>query len=179
MKFTPHILGAVAIVGIAGAVSGATIGDSPVLTRGHSDTLPEAPIVRAGDNGRLAAKSPPNHYPLKTPQGTIPVEELALRGRLRDRGGDLRWLNRSSSSNSIAESGEVYDSAFHYKDSQTPAAAPEAVAATSRQLTRAEAPMALAEPATVREPSAPPAKPSEAEVDAKSIDVAVALAELD
>ena len=195
MKFTPHIMGAVAVVAIAGAVSGATIGDSPVLKKGHTDTLPTAPIVRASDGAMNGGVRPPDHYPLKTPQGTVEVAELALHGRLRDRGGDMWWEGRDDERAHMSASYDFYDTAsperieherrllaFQGADPAPSQARAEPAPQHPRRasMTRAEAPMALAEPAQVAaaEPAVQPA--AEASIgNARTIDVTAALARRD
>ncbi len=195
MKFTPHILGAVAVVAIAGAVSGATIGESPVLKRGLTETMPEAPIVRASNAAMRDGKRPPDHYPLKTPNGTIEVAELSLHGRMRDRGGDLWWEGRDDERAYMDAGYNFYDTAsperieherrllaFHGEESIRVQAAPAASqqARVEARLTRAEAPMALAEPAEVT-----PAEPeiqsaTEASIgNSRTVDVSAALARRD
>ena len=185
MTFTPHIVGAVAVVAIAGAVSGATIGESPVLTRGHSDTLPQAQMVTAANEAMRNGKRPPDHYPLETPQGTIEVAELALHGRLRDRGGDMWWEGRGEERAEMSAGYDFYETA-----------SPERIAheerllaftgSTSRnmpsnseqpraQMTRAEAPLALAEPAEVDQSVAEPASIG----NSKTVDVTAMLARRD
>lgn len=164
MKFTPHILGAVAIVAIAGAVSGATIGESPVVERGLTESTPEAPIVRASNTALRDAKRLPDHYPLHTPNGTIEVAELALHGRLRDRGGEL-WLARRSDDYAYVNRGASGYGVSSYEAANTEPIKPPPrrfalsnTQASSSQVrlddasqplekarkTRAEAPMALA-----------------------------------
>lgn len=91
MKFTPHIIGAAALVTLGGAVSGAYIGTSPVLEREARDSLPEAPIIMASNPSAGSSERPPDHYPLVTPERTVPVAELALRGRLRD-SAHAHWM---------------------------------------------------------------------------------------
>lgn len=77
---------AAALVAAAvGAVSGQAIGDTPILRDrsehfGPSANKHDAPAERSAETDR-----PPDHYPLVTPNGTIPVAELALHGRMRDR----------------------------------------------------------------------------------------------
>ncbi|MBX7459097.1 hypothetical protein K3152_12630 [Qipengyuania sp. 1NDH17] len=195
MKFTPHILGAVAVVAIAGAVSGATIGDSPVLKRGLTETMPEAPIVRASNSAMRDGKRPPDHYPLKTPDGTIEVAELSLHGRMRDRGGDLWWEGRDDERAYMDAGYDFYETAsperieherrllaFHGSENvQTQQqAAPPTGQPERTAMTRAEAPMALAEPAEVvaQEPAPQPA--DEASIgNSRTIDVSAALARRD
>ena len=189
MKFAPHILGAVAVVGVAGALSGATIGDSPVLKKAHSDTMPEAPIVRAGDNARLAAQNPPDHYPLKTAKGTVPVEELALRGRMRDRGGDLWWEGRDSDTRQLDAGYDFYETAsperieherrllaFHAGRAPATSAQAEQPAKPAR-LSRAEAPLALADPVEleIASPAPPTAAAANRTGNSKTVDVVAVL----
>ena len=77
------------IFAAVGAASGQAIGDTPIIRKGTGDTLPSANVV-ADDYSHLAgSERPPDHYPLVTPDGTIPVGELALHGRMRDR--DEGW----------------------------------------------------------------------------------------
>lgn len=71
---------------LAGAMSGEEIGSAPVIAR-HADPPPIA--VRAaefdGAAGSTTARRLPDHYPLVTPSGTVPVAALASHGRYRDR----------------------------------------------------------------------------------------------
>lgn len=72
-----------AAVAVAGAFSGSAIGSTPMLSNAAS-TLPESPPpARGGASAPAVAASLPDHYPLVTPDGTIPVAELARHGRLR------------------------------------------------------------------------------------------------
>ena len=74
----------IAAIVAAGALSGSAIGSTPILARSES-MIPEAPRNAGIGEFRLdTRKPPPNHYPLVTPTGTIPVTELARHGRLRD-----------------------------------------------------------------------------------------------
>lgn len=87
--FAPRfILGALA-VGAAGALTGAAIGDLNPVDRGIGDDGQAfgrfASEAWAGSPAEQS--SLPDHYPLVTPEGTVPVEELALHGRLRDQRG--------------------------------------------------------------------------------------------
>ena len=184
MKITPQMLGAVAVVAIAGAVSGATIGDSQVLMRGHTDTLPEAQIVTAANAEMRTMRNPPNHYPLETKDGTIEVAELALHGRLRDRGGDMWWEGREDDRAMMGAGYDFYATASperieHERRLLAFHAGNEAQPLAPRQPTRAEAPMALAEPAEiVREPEV--IKASEERIgNAKTVDIGEALARAD
>ena len=70
-----------------GAVSGQAIGETPMMRGGTDETISSAGAL-ATDHSRIANSEPlPDHYPLETPEGIIPVAELALHGRLRDRAG--------------------------------------------------------------------------------------------
>ena len=162
MRFTPHMLGAMAVIAMAGAVSGATIGESPILTKSHADNLPQSVIVSTSNAALTNKDSPPNHYPLETENGTIEVAELALHGRLRDRGGKMWWQDREAGE--PAATNDEYDFyrtasperiaheerllAFTGGRAESPASQAELVE-PARTMTRAEAPMALTEPAEV------------------------------
>ena len=158
MRITPHMLGAAAVIGMAGAVSGAAIGESPILTRSHSDSLPQSTVVSTASKSLTQRGSPPDHYPLETEQGTIEVAELALHGRLRERGGKMWWEDRETDDR--AEMNGEYD--FYRTASPERIAHEERLLAftrgrdlsrieedtfvPSRSRVRAEAPMTLAEP---------------------------------
>lgn len=198
MKYAPQMLGAVALATIGGALSGAAIGDTDMLTRGHHETLPKTAPVFAGNAALHSGQRPPDHYPLETPYGTIEVAELALHGRMRNAVDPGWWEDRSR-----MELGAEYD--FYAQASDERIAREEALlaftgdrqplharrvehaaiyTATDRPLTRtsrAEAPMALAEPAEIPTPPAAERvavltsrEPSSG--NAKTIDVAAALA---
>ncbi|MFK4005219.1 hypothetical protein [Qipengyuania sp. NPDC077563] len=184
MRFTPQMLGAVAVIAMAGAVSGATIGESPILTRTHADSVPQSAVVSTS-NAALARKdSPPNHYPLETENGTIEVAELALHGRLRDRGGKMWWQDRDD--RELVATDDEYD--FYRTASPERIAHEERLLAftgaraersefgdehqePTRMMTRAEAPMALAEPAELDTRNGPSSAGN-----AKTINVAGVLA---
>ncbi len=94
-RLDPRICAAcLAAVGVvfAGAVSGSAIGSTPVLTR-DADLIPEAPRnAGVGEFELDTRKRLPDHYPLVTPTGTVPVAALAVHGRMRNsRGG---WWDR-------------------------------------------------------------------------------------
>lgn len=202
MKYAPHIAGAVAVITLAGAFSGAAIGDSRILERDRYDTLPEAQVVTAGNADLRSGERPPDHYPLETPEGTIEVAELALHGRMRGSSDGMWWEERGAERVELAaDYGEFYASAdaerlaheeallaftgsrAQYQVRLNERAALEQAAPTApraQRVTRAEAPMALAEPASVNEPTpAPDAATSPREPstgNAKTIDVTAALA---
>lgn len=191
MKFAPQILSAVAIVAITGAVSGATIGDSPVLKSRSSDTLPEAPIISASNDALHDTTRPPDHYPLKTPKGTIEVAELALHGRLHDRGESMWWEDRSDDSVNLSAGYDFYETASPERiareeallaytegraDMQARPAEENEVPAGHR-LSRAEAPMALAEPGEIEIEGGTEGALAEPRIgNSKTVDVAAALA---
>ncbi len=73
----------VAVV-VAGAVGGSAIGSTPILKNAEA-VLPEARHgPQVGDYEPDRAPPPPDHYPLVTPTGTVPVAALAVHGRLRN-----------------------------------------------------------------------------------------------
>ncbi|TIX49751.1 hypothetical protein [Alteraurantiacibacter aquimixticola] len=83
MKFTPLIAGAGALGLVAGIAGVQAINTTPV-THMESDLLaglPDHPVAAASTEAHVAT---PSHYPLETPEGTVPVEDLALHGRYRD-----------------------------------------------------------------------------------------------
>ncbi len=74
---------AIAVV-VAGAVSGSAIGTAPMLDRSDSSIPAASPRTEIGAFAFDRDQAPPDHYPLVTPTGTIPVAQLALHGRLRN-----------------------------------------------------------------------------------------------
>ena len=190
MKFTPHMVGAVAVVAIAGAVSGAAIGDSPVLERGLTETLPETPMMHASTNSMRDAKRPPDHYPLQTPNGTVEVAELSLHGRMRDRGGDLWWEGRDHDQNYMEADYVFYETAgdelVEYERRPVKPRIEGAVAvnteqpAPTRRMTRAEAPMALSEPVEAGPTEPVVQRAEEASIgNSRTVDVRATLARRD
>lgn len=192
MNYAPHMLGAVALVAIGGALSGAAIGDTRILERNHADTLPEARIVKAGNEALRNGERPPDHYPLETPQGTIEVAELALHGRMRDSAAGMWWEDEREEAARL--SSPRYD--FYAEADADRLAREEALLAftgssaeyqarreTPQRMTRAEAPMALAEPAErpvqQAEPETAPSPREPSTGNAKTIDVTAALAKRD
>ena len=162
MKHAPHILGAVAIAAIVGALSGAAIADTPILTRAQTVTPGDAPLSTVGNAAMRNVRPLPNHYPLETPKGTIEVAELALHGRLRDRGGDMWWEREEQRSTDLDAKYDFYATAsperiaherrlLAFTEGPQRAEAPQPPPPPS--ITRAEAPMALAEPAAVASPT--------------------------
>lgn len=73
------------LAGLAGAYAGGSMSAEPVLNRGGEDVIPSSSLMAASNNAMRRSQSTPEHYPLKTQDGTIPVADLALNGRLRNR----------------------------------------------------------------------------------------------
>lgn len=72
------------VAALAGALSGKSIGSTPMLRQAAAPSpagAPPAPPALA--DARAVAEPLPDHYPLVTPTGTIPVAALARHGRLR------------------------------------------------------------------------------------------------
>ena len=95
MQISPWFLGACACACLVGGVAGTSIAADPV-SRGDSqwmDTIPNHQIAYpdAAEASKLVA--PRDQYDLETPNGVIPVSELAFRGRLRDRYRDVPMIS--------------------------------------------------------------------------------------
>ena len=197
MKYAPHIAGAVALITMAGAVSGAAIGDSRILQRDHSDSLPEAQLVTAGNADLRSSERPPDHYPLETPDGTLEVAELALHGRMRASNDSNWWEQRADNRAELAaEYGDFYATADAERLAREEALLAftggradyqvrleERAVAPRHSMTRAEAPMALAEPVEINEPAPVAERVTSSREpktgNAKTVDVTAALAARD
>ncbi|WP_369026068.1 hypothetical protein [Qipengyuania sp. RANM35] len=84
-------LGIAAItVAAIGAISGKAIGSTPMLMEDTASAVAGTRIDRDNFAAIAAEDRPPDHYDLVTPEGTIPVAELSLHGRLRGR-SDSWW----------------------------------------------------------------------------------------
>ena len=79
MTMSPMLWGASLACALGGAVAGNALGSTPILDRptigsfyqSHEDSV----------SGREAeGERPPDHYPLTTRSGTVPVAELGMRG---------------------------------------------------------------------------------------------------
>lgn len=191
MKYAPHLLGALAITLVAGAVGGAAIGDIGMVQRGHTETLPQNAVVTTGNAALAKAERQPDQYPLVTPEGTVEVAELSLRGRMRDHGYDGWWEAREEAQYESAEDYDFYATAsperiaheerlLAFTDGR-----PEAgdAAQQAQPRSRAEAPLALAEPEAVTTANNPapaastgssPAAPN-AIGNSKMVDISAAL----
>lgn len=100
---------AVALFGVVlgGMLTGEAIGDTPILQkRGHKFAIPQTP---APEVSRTASRNTPDHYPLVTPEGTIPVAELAFHGRLRDQ--RLEWFDQGDTQRLDADYENFFDQA--------------------------------------------------------------------
>ena len=85
MKVSPWILGAAALVPVAGALAGSNIGTEPVGL--HDDviaSLPETSASYERGGPALEQERLPDHYAMETPEGRVEIADLALRGRYRD-----------------------------------------------------------------------------------------------
>lgn len=73
----PFLRGAALACALRGAVAGTAIGSTPILDRSVL-----AAYYQSHDAGAVEARrrALPDHYPLVTPQGTVPVAALAERG---------------------------------------------------------------------------------------------------
>ena len=120
---------AVALFGVVlgGMMTGAAIGETPMLQkRGHEFAIPQTPAPSLASNARAASRNTPDHYPLVTSEGTIPVAELAFHGRLRDQRMD--WFDQGDP----ARLGADYDNFFDEAEVETLANGP----AVTREKTR-------------------------------------------
>lgn len=84
MRIQWGIAAAAVLIATAGALSGAAIGESPIVSREDHHELPTAPIVRSEFRPELQ-RSQPNHHPIETPEGRFEVAELSSRGLYRER----------------------------------------------------------------------------------------------
>lgn len=94
----------------AGAIGGAQIGSATMLKRGE-DTLPQArhpEVISQAARGQ--GERLPDHYPLVTPEGTIPVAALAARGRFR---GEVASWDEAPDYVAIADTGN-----WEYSDTE-------------------------------------------------------------
>ena len=86
MKLSPWIVGAAALVPVAGAVIGSHMSTDLVGQRADvTQTLPlRTSVAHARATPRMQARLP-NNYAMETPEGVIEVHELAMRGRYQGR----------------------------------------------------------------------------------------------
>src|SRR5690606_9384092 len=81
MKHMFAILAAAALSVATGAAVGSAIPTEPLTTGNSLADIAPAPIQRYA----AAVQATPDHYPLKTRRGTVPVEELSMHGLYRER----------------------------------------------------------------------------------------------
>ena len=76
------MLGACMLAPLVGGFAGAAINTTPLMSAG--DPLATIPQHESDFSGDIAfgGLDTPDHYPLVTPQGTVPVEELVFHGGL-------------------------------------------------------------------------------------------------
>lgn len=84
MKVSPWILGACALVPVAGAVAGMSLNTTPLAPERVS-SIPSGSPVTAADAAPQTRARLPDHYAMETPEGRVEVHELAMRGREADR----------------------------------------------------------------------------------------------
>ncbi|TMM46723.1 hypothetical protein [Qipengyuania marisflavi] len=145
MKLSPKQICAVAVVAVAGAISGAAIGTTPVIERETSATMPQANFDAARAASAIAAKPAPNHYPIVTPQGRFEVSELSSRGLYRNARYEDSFYNAPMYDEAVELAAETRD--FYVAEdvhvvkpiSRQPAVA--AVAPTIDESTRAQEPL--------------------------------------
>ena len=90
LHFVWYAAPAVFAVVCAGALGGSSIGSTTSLKK-PTKVLPDMSGNSAiGDYRPSDSRKLPNHYPLVTPSGTIPVAELARYGRLRNSRNEWR-----------------------------------------------------------------------------------------
>lgn len=80
MMSSPILWGAGLACALVGAVAGSAVGSTPMLDRSTIAEL--ASVGSGGGGGASAARNAllPDHYPLVTRQGTVPVAALSTRG---------------------------------------------------------------------------------------------------
>lgn len=82
MMSSPKLWGVGLVCALAGAVAGSAVGSTPMLDR---STIGDLALVGGGGGGGSGANAVskallPDHYPLVTRQGTVPVAALSTRG---------------------------------------------------------------------------------------------------
>lgn len=86
MKAKPLIAGALVLAPITGGLAGQMISTDPITDATDiSATLPQHSPVAVADATPRTTPRLPDHYAMETPEGTVEVHELAMRGRYRDR----------------------------------------------------------------------------------------------
>ena len=81
MKLSPLILGAAALVPIAGAAIGANLNTTPVgAIEDATASIPQQALFTPTKDPYSSQARLPDHYAMETPQGRVEVSELAIRG---------------------------------------------------------------------------------------------------
>ena len=192
MRISPPWIIALALTTTGGAISGASIGTAPIPKRGLDIPAHDASATGPDMTHRAAPTALPDHYALETPEGRVEVGELALRGRLHDTGAARYWTeDRNASASveamrkaSLTQRERAYfghdRGADSYPAGHRPAHYPEperVYEVSEPALSRAEAPLALAEPAPI---TAAPSAPVSVNIGkARMIDVSASLASRD
>lgn len=164
MRTAPWIIG-ITLAVIGGAVSGASVTTTPIVNRG-ADAGGEVETVfsSAGDD-LPSTRHLPDHYALETPSGRVEVADLALHGRLHDSAMAREWRGDGPQETYAAYDVYMDDRDYEFADAEVAPPAPvRRMAATPPTVdiripaqspldrqgpSRAEAPLALAEPAPV------------------------------
>lgn len=160
MTKSPILWGAGLACALGGAVAGTALGSAPVLDRSFLGTYYQAHNDGAMDSREVRAL--PDHYPLVTRSGTVPVEQLSERG--------LFSQARYRSFFAMADSAPVeFDEARYEPEPEPP---------TDEALSIGDPPRAPALDETRAEPLALAAGPASVTAvgEAKAVDVAAALA---
>lgn len=174
MQGTAIFIGATVFVSLAGAVTGELMVGEPIMKRGEGDGLPQVIAAIDPHSPFSQTEQLPDHYPLVTPNGTIEVYQLSRINRMWNKAESGWWDTPSSRSISYSpsyhyENTERYDLSereLMYDRATKPAEhAQSAPVPAQRAISRAEAPMVLAEmpdqtqPAKAKSPNVQPKAP--------------------
>ncbi len=86
MKFSPWLIAVALAVPVAGAYAGSKMSADPVGPRHDlAQNLPNRQAIAVADASTRTQPRLPDHYAMETPEGTVEVHELAIRGRYSDR----------------------------------------------------------------------------------------------
>ena len=105
MKILPLLVGAAILAPVGGAVMGKNLGTDPLgQVTDVTASLPQTTQLSTDNAAPRTIERLPNHYALKTPDGTVPVEELAMRGQHRE-----RWERMKAAEASFAAEQAAFD----------------------------------------------------------------------
>ncbi|MGB3165321.1 MAG: hypothetical protein WBA68_00915 [Alteraurantiacibacter sp.] len=105
MKILPLLLGAAILAPVGGAVMGKNLGTDPLgQVIDVTASLPQTTQFDARNATLRSAERLPNHYALETPDGIVPVGELAMRGQHRE-----RWEQMKAAEVSFAAEQNAFD----------------------------------------------------------------------